>query len=757
MKVIAMRHRRSVQPDHVAVVGNALPRRCGLATYTTHSVAALRERFPAMRVDHYAVDDGHGAVYGTDVAGLIAERDVASYVRMGAEIERSGAQALWIQHEFGIFGGPAGEHLLSLLRHVSKPLLMTLHTVLERPDADQMRVMRALADRVDRFIVMADHAARLLTRVYGIDQRDIVIIPHGAPDRALVATSVAKRKLHMAETPLILTFGLLSPGKGIEDAIAAMPAIVAAHPDATYLIAGATHPALIRHQGEAYREALIAKAEELNVGRNVRFINDFLDNDSLLDLLQACDVYLTPYLGRDQVTSGTLSYALSMGRPVVATPYIHAEEALADGIGTIVPFADPDAISAACNALLADPAKLVERTQMIWEAARPTIWSNNADAVNACLTRIIGEAPVNLATRRETRGSVQVDLSGVAAMTDDVGIIQHTIHGVQDRRHGYCIDDNARALMLVCQVRTGDPSLRRSLAARYAAFVQHGWCAERRRFRNFMGYDRSWLEDEGSEDSNGRTLWALGTVVRDAQDPALRRWATGLFNDALGIAEEVGSPRAIAFALLGMAAMLEAEPGHQKCAELTRRHLDLFIHMLEEARRPEWPWFEAVLAYDNARLPQAMIEAGRAVRHEAAVAVGLETLAWIIEMQTGPRGIFRPVGTESFGKPYAQPEPFDQQPLEAAATVDACAAAWGATGETQWVEHARTALRWFTGDNDLGLSLVDEKGGLCYDGLTPAGVNLNQGAESTLAMQMALLSAQRLAGPLEQDMYAVVA
>lgn len=752
-----MRVHRMMHPDHVAVVGNALPRRCGLATYTTHSVAALRDEFAALRVDHYAIDDGHGVSYGDDVQGLIAESDVASYVRAGAQIERSGAQALWVQHEFGIFGGPAGEHLLSLLRHVSKPVLMTLHTVLERPNSDQMRVMRALADRVDRFIVMADHAARLLSQVYGVDPADISVIPHGAPDRPLIETAVAKRKLGLADAPLILTFGLLSPGKGIDHAIAAMPAIVGAHPDATYMVVGATHPALIRHEGEAYRERLMAMADDLGVGRNVRFINEFLDNDRLLDHLQACDIYLTPYLGLDQVTSGTLSYALAMGRAVVATPYVHAEEVLGGGIGTIVPVADSAAISAACNALLADPQALAAKSRTIWDAARPTIWSRNADAVNACLTRIIAEAPVSLAARRESRAFADVDLSGVAAMTDDVGIIQHTIHGVADRMHGYCIDDNARALMLVSQARTGDPALRRRLAARYAAFVQHGWYPERRRFRNFMGYDRRWLEDEGSEDSNGRTLWALGTVVRDSEDPALRRWATGLFNEALPIAGEVGAPRAIAFALLGMAAMLQAEPGHEMCQALTRRHLDLFFHMLEEARRPEWPWFEAVLAYDNARLPQAMIEAGRAIGHDAAVATGLETLAWIMQVQTGPRGIFRPVGTEGFGKPYAQPEPFDQQPLEAAATVDACMAAWTTTGDRHWAEHARTALRWFTGSNDLGLSLVAQDDGLCYDGLTPAGVNLNQGAESTLAMQMALLSAQKLGGSLEQDLFADVA
>lgn len=736
--------------SHIAVLGNALPRRCGLATYTSHSVQACRETFPAMVIDHYAMDDGHGASYGRDVAMTIDATDLPAYVRAAAAIERSGAQLLWIHHEFGIFGGPAGDYLLALLRHLHIPVVVTLHTVLARPDADQRRVIGALIAAADGLIVMASEAARLLETVYGADPALVRIIPHGAPDRSFSSTLPLKQKLGLGSDPCVLTFGLLSPGKGIETAIRALPDVVRDHPDLRYYIVGATHPALLREQGEQYRESLAVLACELSVQDHVRFVDRFLENEELLDYLQAADVYLTPYLGREQVTSGTLAYALAMGRPVISTPYIHAEEALADGVGTLVPFGDAAAISEALHDHLRNPARLEAQSRAVWGRARSTIWEQNARAVMDLVSEAKSNAPVALKDHRPARPEDRVQLGGIAAMTDDVGITQHSIHGIPDRRHGYCIDDNARALRLICETRAGDPAERRRLAQIYAAFVEHAWNEEAGRFRNFMGYDRSWLETEGSEDSNGRTLWALGCVMRAAPQDSLRRWANGLFNKALPLVDEMKSPRAIAFSMLGMAAVLDVEPGHRRCRELLTSSAAQFSVLLAQAQRPGWAWFEIVLAYDNARLPQAMIEAGRVLDDELATSVGLSTLQWLLEKQSAPAGHFRPVGSESFGRVYADPKPFDQQPLEAEATIDACAAAWRADGAGRWVEAARKAFSWFTGENDLNLSLACDDGTLCYDGLTAQGVNLNLGAESILALQAARQAMAEFAGNLDE-------
>jgi glycosyltransferase involved in cell wall biosynthesis len=731
---------------HVAVLGNALPRQCGLATYTSHSVAALREEYPEIRIDHYAMDDAAGDTYGADVAMTIDADDIPAYVRAASTIRRSGAQLLWLHHEFGIFGGAAGDHLLTLLRQLDIPLVVTLHTILAEPNADQRRVMQAIIARADRLIVMARRAADLLETVYQVDPAMIRVIPHGAPDRPLVATSTWKQRLGLSAGPVVLTFGLLSPGKGIETAIRALPAAVARHPDLLYLVVGATHPALVRREGEQYRESLVDLVKELGLEAHVRFVDRFLENDELLDHLQAADIYLTPYLGREQVTSGALSYALAMGRPVISTPYVHAEEALANGIGTLVPFNDSDAISAAIIDHLHDPERLTNQSRRVWRAARKTIWVQNARAVMDTISDAKAKSPAVLRDLQAIGTQDRVQLAGIASFTDDVGIIQHAVKGIPDRRHGYCVDDNARALMLICATRAGDPAERQRLALIYAAFVEHAWHDESRHFRNFLGYDRRWLEDSGSEDSNGRSLWALGCVAASAPQESMRHWALGLFNTALPLVETLKSPRAIAFAMLGMASVLALEPHHKECRALLKSSLALFKVLMAQSQRPDWPWFEIVLAYDNARLPQAMIEAGQAVEDEEAIALGLSTLRWLIELQRAPAGHFRPVGSESFGKVYARPMPFDQQPLEAVAQIDACLAAYRVSNEEAWIDAARRAYTWFEGENDLGASLTSEDGTLCRDGLTAFGVNLNSGAESLLAFQMARHAMSELAG-----------
>lgn len=731
---------------HVAVLGNALPRRCGLATYTSHSVGALRASNTGLVVDHYAMDDGHGVAYGPDVIGTISADDEPAYVRAATLINRSGAQLLWLHHEFGIFGGQAGDHVLSLLRHLAMPIVATLHTVLAEPDDSHRRVMTALIGLSSRLIVMAHEAASLLVEVYGADADRIDVIAHGAPDRPLAQTNAMKAQLALPSGPIVMTFGLLSPGKGIETAIRALPDVIQRHGDVQYLVVGATHPALVRSEGERYRQNLAQLARTLGVEAHIRFIDRFLEDDDLLDFLQAADIYLTPYLGREQVTSGTLSYALAMGRPIVSTPYIHAEEVLVDGVGTLVPFDDADAISSALLDLLETPDRLEIQASRAWKAARSTIWPENARRVLKAFGLARAHRPFTLPDRHNLVDESRVLLGGVAAMTDDVGIMQHSIHGIPDRHHGYCIDDAARALKLCCETRAGDPAERYRLAVIYAAFVQHAWNDEIGRFRNFMRYDRQWLEEAGSEDSNGRTLWTLGQVMRTAPQDNLKQWANGLFNQALPLVEAMQSPRAIAFSMLGMVAVLSEEPGHVLCRDLLLQSVDMLQHQLAAARRPGWLWFESVLAYDNARLPQALIEAGCMLRNSAATNAGLASLRWLLSKQTAPIGHFRPIGSGSFHRPYAEPNMFDQQPLEAAATIDACASAFQADNDLSWVEEAQNAFAWFSGRNDLALPLSSVDGTLCYDGLTPKGVNLNQGAESILALQMARHSLAQLMG-----------
>ena len=724
--------------ERLALIGNFLPRQCGIATFTTDVYEAMRARIPDIAVDVYAMDDRPGAyAYPPEVTSAIAQDDVSDYLATARRIEASGAQAIWLQHEYGIFGGPAGEHILTLLDRTTLPLVVTLHTVLEEPNADQRRVMEGLLRRAARVVVMAERARDILTRVYAANPKQIVMIAHGVPDRALVDPDQFKARFGWEGRKVVLTFGLLSPGKGLETIIEGLPRVVAHHPDTLYVVLGATHPHLVAREGEAYRDRLKALVADRGMADHVQFGDGFIAYEQLIDYLQAADVYCTPYRNPAQITSGTLAYAIGVGKAVVSTPYVHATEILDEGHGMLVPFGDVDGFADAIGGLLADEPGRRALSERAYARGRTMIWPRLAEATLAATADAIAQKPRRLTTRGAMPKPLQPDIAAVERMSDATGMLQHSIYSVPDRRHGYCIDDNARALMLMSAIPDLDAVQRDKWTTIYASFVQYAWNPDERRYRNFMGFDRTWCEDVGSEDSNGRTLWALATTARDAHDKKHRDWATVMYDETASLALELGSLRAQAFAMLGAATMLETRPGHDLSLAILRKFPDTHLALLAETRRPEWQWFEIVLAYDNARLPQALIAAGRALGRDDLIECGLSTLRWIVEKQTSPEGRFRAVGTESFHRPYAEPLKFDQQPLEAQATVEACAEAFRATGDRAWVAEAERAYGWFLGVNDLDLPLASAEDGGCFDGLMPGGLNRNQGAESILALQLA--------------------
>ena len=722
----------------LALIGNFLPRQCGLATFTTDVFTAMRARFPEIAVDVYAMDDHPGKYdYPPEVIGTIPETDLAAYINTARKIEASGAQAIWLQHEYGIFGGPAGEHILALLDRTTLPVIVTLHTILEKPNADERRVLEGLLRRAARVVVMAERGRDILQRVYGANPRQIVMIPHGVPDRDLLDPAALKDKFGWQGHKVMLTFGLLAPNKGIETVINALPAVIAKHPDLLYVVLGATHPNLVAYEGEKYRDKLKALATEKGVVGNIAFVDAFLEHGELLDYLQAADVYVTPYTNPAQITSGTLSYAIGVGKPVISTPYVHATEILADGHGVLVPFGDVDAFAREIDALMSNDRDRNRLAERAYARGRTMIWPKLAEAMMAEIRAIVAARPFRLAKVPAPLKPLIPDFAAVERMSDSTGMLQHSIYSIPDRRHGYCIDDNCRALMLMSAMPDLDDVTRDKWMTIYASFVQYAWNPDTRRFRNFMNFDRTWCEDSGSEDSNGRTLWSLGVTARDAQAAKHRDWATAMFDSTASMALELGSLRAQAFAMLGAAAMLEAKPGHQLSLSILEAFPKVHLDLLAKARRPEWQWFEIVLAYDNTRLPQALIRAGQALGRQDLIDCGLATLDWIVAKQTSPEGRFRAVGSESFNRPYADPLQFDQQPLEAQATVDACAAAFEATGDMRWHDEAQRAYGWFLGANDLDLPLASVADGGCYDGLMPTGLNRNQGAESILALQLA--------------------
>ena len=718
-------------PGHIALLGNFPPRRCGLATFTHDSWQALLAHDPAPRVDVYAMDDGQVEGYGSEITRLIPQDDIAAYRQAADAIDASGAQMLWVQHEYGIFGGDAGSHLLALVNRVTVPVALTLHTVLETPNAAQRATLDALLERAATIIVMAERGRNILIATHGVDAARIVVIPHGIPDRPFVDSVEARRRIGLAERPTILTFGLLSPDKGIADMIEAMPQVVAECPDAHYVVLGATHPHLIRHNGEAYRESLVARVAELGLGNSVSFVDQFVELDELTNWLAAADAYVTPYRNAAQITSGTLAYAVGMGKAVVATPYIHATELLADDHGIIVPMLSPQALGNAVAHLLTDSAARDAISARAYARGREMIWPRNAEAVLGAMAKGLRAS----ASRRVTQVEPVLKLTPITRMTDGVGMLQHSILGVPDRRHGYCIDDNARGLLLMARADDLPMETRVALSTTYASFVQHAWNPDEARYRNFMGYDRCWLEDAGSEDSNGRTLWALGVTAAFGPSAAIRRWAAACYDQTAAAIGDLASPRARAFAMLGAAEMLVVRPGDIAALKVLRNGADMLMTLATAASRPDWAWFEIVLSYDNTRLPEALIRAGQALDDEALIAAGLETLDWVSQQTTAEDGQFQPVGTTSFGEPFATPAIFDQQPLEAWAAIDACALAYQVTADAKWSARAAAAHGWFLGANTLSVPIIDPDTGECHDGLTPFDANHNQGAESVIAWQ----------------------
>ena len=741
-------------PSRFAFIGNSLPRRCGIATFTTDLQQAIAKSHVGVETAIVAMTDhGHSYDYPPLVRLHVNDGRLDEYVRAAEFLNDAHFEIACLQHEFGIFGGESGNHIMALLSRLSMPIITTLHTVLAEPRPVQRSVLNKVVGVSSKVIVMAEKARALLRSVYDVAADKIEVIAHGIPDSAFVSPDAAKVKLGFGRKPVILTFGLLSPNKGIQVMIDAMPSILKSRDNAVYVVLGATHPNLMRQEGEAYRDSLMARARTLGVERHVVFLNQFVDQATLLDFISMCDVYVTPYLNEAQMTSGTLAYSFGLGKAVVSTPYWHARELLADGRGILVPFGDAKAIGTEIAGLLTNDVRRQAMREQAYASSRSMTWERTADRYLDVFEGARRVPPLKVITRQDDNVPVrdvpappQMRLGHFLSMCDDTGLFQHAVCSVPDRAHGYCIDDNARALLVACALNAaGEEALPDVLTTRLAAFVEHAWNPDNQRFRNFMSFDRRWLEDSGSEDSHGRTLWALGECARSDASQLRRTWAAALFAEALPPAEGFHSPRAWAFVLLGLDAYCMAVAEDGRARELRHLLADRLMSILSSVETSDWVWFEDGLAYDNARLPQALIVTGLSISAPAYVAAGLRSLRWLMKLQTSPAGVFRPVGSQSFGEKREQPRAFDQQPLEATATVSACLAAWRADGDVTWKTHAARAFAWFLGSNDLLSPLVDLETGSCRDGLHPDRANENRGGESVVSYLLSLAEIRQLA------------
>jgi glycosyltransferase involved in cell wall biosynthesis len=661
-----------------------------------------------------------------------------------------------LQHEYGIFGGPAGSHILHLLRRLKMPLVTTLHTVLREPDPDQLAVMEEIAELSDRLIVMSQLSSQFLQEIFKVPGSKIDMVPHGVPDLPFLDPNFFKDRFGVEGKAVLLTFGLLSPNKGIENVIQALPQILSKHENVVYIVAGATHPHILRREGEKYRASLQALAKEVGVESQVMFHNRFVSPEEMVEFIGAADIYITPYRHEAQVVSGTLAYALGAGKAIISTPYWHAIELLDDRRGALVPFQNPEAIANKTIELLDTPAIRHAMRKRAYLFARDMIWKRAAQGYMESFNRVRSDRMENPRVQFSARATPKaldrlpkLNLDHVNALTDDTGMLQHAIFTIPNRGEGHTTDDNARALILTVMLERGvldkDDREKASspiahFSARYLAFLEHGFNPAKGRFRNFLGYDRQWNEAVGSEDCHGRAVWALGTVLGRSSDYGLRCAAGRLFESALPVVVEFHSPRACAYTVLGVQEYLHSYPGDRDAQKVRNALAELLLRMYEAIRRPDWKWFENILAYGNARLSQAMLLVGSACADDRMIAAGLESLDWLTETQRcTTNGHFVPIGSQGFYRQGNEKARFDQQPLEAAGAVSACLQAYRVTGDSRWRKQAWSAFNWFLGDNDLQLALYDSVTGGCRDGLHPERANENQGAESTLSFLMALL------------------
>lgn len=742
-----MRYEKGALGDvRTATFSTFPPRACGIGTFTFDVRESLLGLPGVEDVGSIAVVDQPSSPQRPELLAVVSQDVRGDYIRAARLLARMDYDVVLLQHEYGIYGGADGEYVLSFAQELAQPLVVTLHTVLSQPPPHQLQVLTALCREAERVIVMTETAQRLLVQVGACAADKIRVVPHGAPvvlGRRRAEQAAGRRPHYVAPVPggyermqsrfLLSSFGLISAGKGLETAINALPSIVERHPEVLYLIAGRTHPEIARREGEQYRLMLERLVVDLGLRDHVEFDDRFLSIDELADLLAATDVFVTPYANREQIASGALTFAIAAGCAAVSTPYWYAEDILASGAGRIVPFGDPEALAETVCDLIEHPEALAAARAEARGIGDGLAWPSVAEATAAVLREAIALAP-----RRTPMPAGELKLKHartdhIRTLVDDVGIIQHANGAIPNRETGYCVDDVARLTVVALKLDRSHPDegwaaiLYRSLAFLHAATDEDGGG-----MRNFMSYDRRWLDEPHTGDHVGRAIWAVGEVLATAWAPAVVGPAQRLLGNMVSSLDGEVSVRTAAYTILGLA-RLDPDRLDIEAQQLLRRLLDQLVAAYQATASEEWRWFENALTYDNARLPHALIVGGAALGRDDCVAIGLASLRWLGDECGLADGTLRLVGHEGRRRGEPAPGTGDEQPLDASALVEAELAAFGVTREPEHGERAQRAFDWFLGRNRLGRPLYDFATGGCSDGLGETHANDNEGAESTLA------------------------
>ena len=733
------------------------PKRCGIGTYT-RDLALASAKLQGERLGENSLfqvvalnDRFEGYSYGDEVIFEINIQNRNDYQKAADFLNLSFSQAVCIQHEFGIFGGPDGEHIISLLERLKKPVITNLHTVLDNPSPHQKEVLKEICSYSTMVVVLADKAIDMLTLIYGVNKNKIRKVHHGAPDVPFLDTSYYKDQIDAEGRLVLLTFGLISPNKGIEFALEALSEVVKKHPNILYIVLGATHPNVKRSQGEEYRISLEQLVKRKGLEKNVLFHDRYVSLDELIKYLVTADIYITPYLSKEQISSGTLSYAVACGKAIISTPYWHAEELLADDRGIIVPFRDSEALTEAITKLAGDEVNRQRMRKKVYDFGRSMLWQQVASSyiqIFETARERYKEREVRVGISKEDLeeikklqiGLPEVDLRHLRNLTDDTGIFEHATYTIPNRSHGYTTDDNARALIVAIKnwrLFKDDSIL--PLLNIYSAYLLHALDRANEKVRNRLSYDKRWIKESESEDCCGRMIWAAGQLVSEPPNDSLANLGTEIFHQAFNLVNNFTSPRAWAFSILGGVSYLRQFVGDRNakltCHKLGKKLLELFKNNMSEG----WVWGEDIISYENARLSQALIAFGRFYENKEAQSIGLKSLKWLLKIQTAPKvSHLSIIGSDGWYRRNKKKAKFDQQPVEAAALIDALYEAYLATEDSYFIKKIDWIYSWFLGNNDLGATLYDFKSGGCRDGLQSFGLNKNEGAESLLSWLMAL-------------------
>lgn len=735
---------------NISFVSSYIPRQCGIATFTNDLVSSIRKLSTDEKysLNITALNDiPEGYKYPAEVKFEIKDKNVNDFNEAAYYLNLSDSDVINIQHEFGLYGGEAGSNILYLLERLKKPFVTTLHTILETPSYEQLTVIKEISELSSFVVVQSQRSIQMLEKTYSIQPEKIKYIPHGAHDVPFLDTAYYKDKFQLSERKVILTFGLLSPEKGLDDGINALAEVVKIHPDVMYIILGATHPNVKKQFGETYRYSLENLVKKHGLEKNVIFINRFVDIVELLDFLLMSDIYLSPYRNKEQIVSGTLTYALACGKAIISTPYWHAEELLASEKGILVPFKDSSSIGNVISELIADENKRNRLRKNAYDAGREIVWSKTGEHyINTFRTAIegfkrTGKLIYPASKEKAIPPLPEINFDHLKKLTDSTGIFQHANYTIANRNEGYCTDDNVRALMTTIMNKfiLDDDSLDWYIY-RYMTFVHHSFNAEKGLFRNFMSYDRRWLEESGSEDCNGRVIYALGYIIKNIDNNSILAIVKSLFDQSIKNMGSFRSPRTMAYIIMGCIFYLKRFAGAREVKKICKTFCDRLLDDYNNTSNPDWLWFEEYLTYDNARLPQALLMAGNFLGSKAYISAGMESLKWLYDSLYDPeKNCLSLVGNDGWfvkGKTKAK---YDQQPIEIPAMIDACYQAFRINADAEWINRLSISFSWFLGNNDRQEPLCDLISGGCFDGLNPAMINQNQGAESTICWLHSLL------------------